>query len=344
MTNNTMRRQTARYDNGALHVQDHMIDSGTPGIRLLVRNKRLQGKTAITGEKTVLFVHGSTLPSESSFDLQLGGKSWMDVLARDGYDAFFVDIRGYGGSDRPPEMDLAAMDNPPVVRTETAVADLAKAVEFICRHKNIERLNLIGWSWGTTIAGAYTADNNSTVAKLVLIAPQWLRTDSSTSDPGGDLGAYRTITPDMALQRWQHGVPEGAWEALVPEAWQQAWVAGVFSSDPWGREQQPKKLRAPNGTVLDSREFWASGKPFYDPGQITRPVLLLHAEWDSDLPIEMAKAYFGKLTGTPYKQWLEIGEGTHSVILEKNRELVFAAVRQFFSCNFKPQTCLEKEC
>ena len=33
----------------------------------------------------------------------------------------------------------------------------------------------------------------------------------------------------------------------------------------------------------------------------------------------MAHAYFAKLTGAPYKRFVELGEGTHTVMLEKNR-------------------------
>ncbi|OTP67682.1 hypothetical protein PAMC26510_30455 [Caballeronia sordidicola] len=38
---------------------------------------------------------------------------------------------------------------------------------------------------------------------------------------------------------------------------------------------------------------------------------------------------FSKLTNAPYRRWVEIGEGTHSVLMEKNRWQVFAAVQAF---------------
>jgi hypothetical protein len=43
----------------------------------------------------------------------------------------------------------------------------------------------------------------------------------------------------------------------------------------------------------------------------------------------MAQAVFGKLQSAPYRRWVEIGEGTHSVFLEKNRWQVFCAVDGF---------------
>jgi pimeloyl-ACP methyl ester carboxylesterase len=93
-------------------------------------------------------------------------------------------------------------------------------------------------------------------------------------------------------------------------------------------------LRAPNGTVQDTREFWAVGKPLYDPKKITVPVMLVHAEWDADLPSYMLQEYFKQLTNTPYRILLEISEGTHSIIMEKNRMLMFEGVQLFLDKNF----------
>ena len=59
------------------------------------------------------------------------------------------------------------------------------------------------------------------------------------------------------------------------------------------------------------------------------PPLLVHAEWDADLPSYMMHAYFAKLVNAPYKRAVEIGEGTHSVLLEKNRMQLFRAVQAF---------------
>jgi len=57
--------------------------------------------------------------------------------------------------------------------------------------------------------------------------------------------------------------------------------------------------------------------------------LLIHAEWDADLPSDQAHAYFAKLTNAPYKRFVEIGEGTHTIIMEKNRMQFFREVMNF---------------
>src|SRR5215467_14006891 len=82
-----------------------MISASDPGIQLHVRNKRLEGRDTFLAERVVLFVHGATYPSETGFDINLPGGSWVENVARNGYDVYFVDIRGYGRSTRPAAMD-----------------------------------------------------------------------------------------------------------------------------------------------------------------------------------------------------------------------------------------------
>jgi pimeloyl-ACP methyl ester carboxylesterase len=320
-----------------IQMNEYLIDSDTPGISLYVRNKHLTG-TKFSPEKTLLYVHGSTYPSETAFDLPLGGISWMEYLAQRGYDVWLVDLRGYGKSTRPPEMDQPAEQNGPLVRTEVAVRDVASAVDYILKKRNLGKLNLMGWSWGTTIMGKYTAEHNDKVNKLVLYAPQWLRQGGpSLTDKGGTLGAYRVVSVADAKNRWLSGVPEQAKATLIPEGWFEQWARATFDTDPWGKTQSPQKLRAPNGTVQDVREYWAAGKPVYDPGNIRVPVMLVHAEWDVDLPSYMLYEYYTKLVNTPYKTMLQISEGTHSVMMEKNRMLMFRGVQEFLDNSFQPE-------
>ena len=47
--------------------------------------------------------------------------------------------------------------------------------------------------------------------------------------------------------------------------------------------------------------------------------------------------HFAKLTNAPYKRYVEIGEGTHTVIMEKNRMQLFQAVQQFLDEDLKPE-------
>ena len=321
---------------GKIVMQEFMVPSADTGIELYVRNKRMQGVEKFGPEKILLYVHGSTYPSETAFDLNLNGLSWMDYIAQHGYDVYLVDLRGYGRSTRPPEMSQPAEQNAPIVRTETAVKDVASAVDFILKRTGSPKLNLLGWSWGTSTMGWYTAQHNDKVNKLVLYAPQWLRNEASLTDSGGKLGAYRSVSMDSAKERWLKGVPENKKDTLIPAGWFEQWSQATLATDPVGSKLSKPMLRAPNGTVQDSRDYWSVGKPLYDPGQIRVPTFLVHAEWDADLPSYMLHAYFAKLTNVPYKRYMEIGEGTHTIIMEKNRLQLFQAVQQFLDEDLKP--------
>jgi predicted alpha/beta-fold hydrolase len=132
-----------------LMMEEFTINATDPGINLYVRNKRPEDMNHFTSEKTLLFVHGITLPSEATFDFPVEGLSWMDYIAQHGWDVYLVDVRGYGRSTRPQEMEQPAASNPPVVTTDVAVKDIGSAIDFILRRRGIAKLNLMGWSWGT---------------------------------------------------------------------------------------------------------------------------------------------------------------------------------------------------
>ena len=112
-------------------VMEEMMVPAEPGIEIYVRNKRPADMTTFRPERTLLYVHGATYPASTAFDLQLDGMSWMDYVAGRGYDVYLLDLRGYGKSSRPKEMEGDTKANPPIVRSDTAVKDIGKAVDFI---------------------------------------------------------------------------------------------------------------------------------------------------------------------------------------------------------------------
>lgn len=327
-------QRVARAD---LVTSDTMIPSGTNGVKLFVRNKRAASAQCFGSTRTLLMVHSSTYPGEITFDLKLSGLSLMEAIAAHGYDVWLVDVRGYGLSTRPASEDPDDTEAKPVARSTVAVRDVAAAINHILTERHLDSLALLGWSWGTTLAGAYAVDFPNRVTKLVQLAPQWLRQTPSLADPGGPLSAYREVRLDQAMQRWLRGVPSDKVQSLIPDGWTSVWASQVMAADPWGAMQIPPVIRAPNGTVLDSREYWSNGRPIYDPGRIACPVLIVHGEWDQDLPLDMARAYFSLLTGAPYRRWVEIAEGTHSLLLEKNRLQLFSAVQTFLDEHFSPE-------
>jgi pimeloyl-ACP methyl ester carboxylesterase len=307
-----------------LESSDVMIPSGDPGIQLFVRNKHPADMKKFSPDRILIFVHGATYPAETAFDLPIEGVSMMDLIARRGFDVYLVDVRGYGRSTRPPEMNEPPEKNKPVTSTATAAHDLGVAVDYVLKKRGVPKIDVMGWSWGTSIAGLYTSEHNDKVDRLVLYAPQWIKEPAVPVDPNAKpLGAYRLVSKDSAKERWLKGVPEDKKASLIPPGVFEAWADATWATDPEAAKHSPPMLRAPNGVFEDGINYWSAGKALYDPGKITVPTLILHAEWDADLPSYLAQNYFKQLTHTPYKRMIELSEGTHTVMMEKSRMQFF---------------------
>jgi pimeloyl-ACP methyl ester carboxylesterase len=71
------------------------------GVKLFLFEKYAGDPAKSTG--TILFVHGSSMASQPTFDLQVPGRpdsSAMDHFARLGFDCWSVDMEGYGRSTK----------------------------------------------------------------------------------------------------------------------------------------------------------------------------------------------------------------------------------------------------
>src|SRR5262245_33980904 len=89
---------------------EHWTTKKTPAgdIRLFLWRRPATGNL----KGTVLFVHGSSMASQPTFDLQVPGRpqsSVMEWFAERGYDTWCLDNEGYGRSDksRPINFDIA---------------------------------------------------------------------------------------------------------------------------------------------------------------------------------------------------------------------------------------------
>src|SRR5262245_62099059 len=100
------------------------------------------------GKPIVVLAHGSATAGRESFDLQVPGKpsySLMDTLAREGFDVFALDTRGFGRSTRPEGH----------MTTQEASEDLNAVVDAILKLRDSQQVHLLGWSWGTQYSGMF---------------------------------------------------------------------------------------------------------------------------------------------------------------------------------------------
>jgi pimeloyl-ACP methyl ester carboxylesterase len=166
-----MRKQAARYCAVSLpNVTSVSASDGKPlSIEVWEKYRRdLDPKVFTTTGKVVLLAHGAGNSGRVVFDVQVPGApgltySLMDYLAEQGFDVFTLAYQNYGRSDHHP-CGLC-------VTTQVAAHDISAAVDHIRTLRGVEKVYLLGWSWGTSTAGLFTIQKPHTVRRLILYAP-----------------------------------------------------------------------------------------------------------------------------------------------------------------------------
>src|SRR5688572_4800983 len=120
----------------AVRGQEHWTRKGE--VKLFLWEK------AAGGDKrgTVLFVHGSSMASQPTFDLSVPGRadsSAMDWFARRGFDTWSVDMEGYGRSDKTRDISSNIADG---------ADDLTAATDYIMKTRGVQQFLVYGISSG----------------------------------------------------------------------------------------------------------------------------------------------------------------------------------------------------
>src|SRR5260221_4658213 len=149
---------------------EHWISKGD--IRLFLWRKPPAAAAAANG--TILFVHGSSMASQPTFDLQVPGRpdsSVMDWFAARGFDTWCMDHEGCGRSDKSRQISC---DIP------NGAADLAAGSEYILAQTSAGRLLVYGISSGALRAALFAQRHPQRVARLALDAFVWTGEGSPT--------------------------------------------------------------------------------------------------------------------------------------------------------------------
>ncbi len=320
--------------------KEHFIDSIDSGIRLHIREKRPKGKRRFESAATLLLVHGRGASAPVAFDLPVPGYSWMDEFAARGYNVFALSVRGFGLSTRPPEMlDDNPAGKPPAIRGKTVVRDIDAAVRFIRKYREVDKLNILGRSWGSTTVPAFTADNNHAVRRIVLYSPYYALANPERAarfeDPAHPgkwdskkWGAwFWTTEKDLRHRWWGHirGSAHHRWRdsRVVRAVWKER-----LRYDPEGARRKPTAVRSPNGSYADLYDR-AHNKPLYSAAKIRCPALLIFGDHDGSANEPEAWGLFEKLKNSKGKKYVVMGDGTHYMEFEKRREELFREVRLF---------------
>src|SRR4051812_13747276 len=123
--------------------KEHWADKN--GVKLFLWNKH----TADQSSGTLLFVHGSSMASTPTFDLQVPGRpesSAMDYFARRGFDCWCVDMEGYGKSTKDRD------NNAPIAQ---GADDCFAAATYIQKLRGKKPMHVYGISSGALRAGLF---------------------------------------------------------------------------------------------------------------------------------------------------------------------------------------------
>ena len=321
--------------------QDQFIDAVDPGIKLFVRSKMAEGQTRFSDDNIVLFVHGATFPSTPDFDLAYKDYSWADWMVERGYVVYMFDKRNYGYSTREKAMDEPAANNKPLSRSHLVIRDIGAVVDYIRNKHNVNKVTLIGWSWGAMTSGYYTSLHSEKVRKLVMYAPAYAFPLHTNLGPGSGLqnkrkpyefnygmGAYRLGSKAGNDGRWDGEIPDTDKNNYREEGVRDAFALEALKTDSTSESRNPPSLRAPNG-VMEDTFMQATGRRIWNASSIYVPTLVIAGEFDTWSYAEDREGLMRDLTNAPVKKHVVIPKATHFVLFEKPRFEFFNEILNF---------------
>ncbi len=283
--------------------------TGKGDVRLFLWQKPPSGNPR--NGKTILFVHGSSMASQPTFDLSVPGRpdsSAMDWFAARGFDTWCLDNEGYGRSDkkRPINCDIS-----------NGADDLASASRYVLQHSKSEKLHLYGISSGALKAALFTQRHPERVARLVLDAFVWTGEGSPTlADRKKRLPEFQAKNRRPIDRAFVRSIFNRDHPGTADEATVEAFATAILALDD----------SVPTGTYVDM----CSKLPLVDPAKIPVPTLILRGEFDGIAGIGDLLAFYQRLPH-PDKQFSVMEGISHASFQQKNYMLVYHLLHGFFT-------------
>lgn len=260
---------------------------------------------------TVLFVHGSSMASQPTFDLHVPGRpdsSVMDWFAERGFNTWCVDMEGYGRSDKTRDIyfDIA-----------NGADDLEAASDYIMKTTGTKRFLVYGISSGALRAAMFAERHPERVSRLALDAFVWTGKGSPTLE-------------ERAKKLDQ-------WKANKRRPIDRAFMRSIFNRDhPGCAEERVVEVFAdevlklddsvPTGTYLDM----CAKLPVVDPAKITAATVIMRGQWDGIASMEDLLDFFNRLPN-PDKTFAVMSGISHASFQQINYRTVYHILHSFFT-------------
>lgn len=268
-----------------------------------------------SGKDTVVFVHGG--PGLSMEDGALN----IEMLAKKGYTFIAYDQRGGGRSELVRDTTKLLMD------------DQIEDLEAMRRQFKIQKLSLIGLSWGAAIIACYSNRFPQHVNCLVFISPmppttgyaikRWIAFDSA-------IGEVKRNKLNYLDSMMSHTTDDTAYRALSIMYFSTGQSAYLTDSSHSVRERGSFATLPP--LAVRNRSFHSITRYLGNPWdirdvliKIKAPALILEGE-KTNVPLEATREYINKIKGS---QLILIPDAGHQNWLDQP-EAVLNALDQFF--------------
>ncbi|MFY9512544.1 MAG: alpha/beta hydrolase [Rubrivivax sp.] len=290
--------------------QEHWTSKPTPDgdVRLFLWEKYVGSPE---GKPALLFVHGSSMASQPTFDLTVPGRphsSVMDWFAERGFVCWCVDMEGYGRSDKHRDIDCDIANG---------AADLAAATDHIFATRGVRSFLTYGISSGALRAALFAQNHPERVARLALDAFVW------TGDGAPTLVQRRKKLPEFLAtkrrpidRKFVYSIFERDHPDCADKNTIEAFADAILSLDD----------SMPNGTYIDM----CSKLPVVDPLKIQVPTVVLRGQFDGIAGFDDLLQFF-KLLPHPDKQFTVLNGISHASFQQKNYLMVYQILHAYFT-------------
>src|SRR2546421_3818622 len=242
----------------AIRGEEHWADKGSD-VRLFLWNKHGGDPSGPQGR--ILFVHGSSMASQPTFDLQVPGRadsSVMDFFAGRGYDTWCVDMEGYGRSTKDRDNNASIAQG---------ADDCFTAASYIEKLRGKRPLLVYGISSGALRAALFAQRHPDLVGRLALDAMVWTGEGSPTlAERRKKLPEFQSKNRRPIDRAFVHSIFTRDHPGTADDAVIEAFADAILKLDD----------SVPTGAYVDM----CAHLPVVNPGKIKAATIIMRGEFD----------------------------------------------------------------